>query len=343
MQNFNHAKFLSLSLQAILDQSFQPKEIIVVDDGSTDDSVKVIENFAQKYPIVTLVRNEKNMGIVYSFRKALSLITGTYFIPCAADDMVLPGLFEKSMNLLAQYPEAGFSSTFIRHVDENGKTITIHPEPPHFSKKPCYISPDKALKILLEWGSWWVPHTGIWRTQAVKEIGGFPEEAGNFLDGFTIPLIFLNYGACFLPEPLGTLRVHSENFSSIYDREPEKYMELVGPMHKLMTAPAYLGKFPEEYIEDVKKRDQYAYGCISLDKVERTQKESFENLNRSLSNSLLDRIFLNALKCFSKSSFLISRLYLFWRLRRLNWFMVQQTFYRLRKRAKTRFEADSES
>jgi len=342
MQNFNHAKFLGQSLQAILDQSFQPKEVIVVDDRSTDNSVEVIKSFAQKYPLIRLVQNEKNMGINYTFRRGMNLVTGTYFISCAADDMVSPGLFEKSMNLLAQHPQAGFSSTLIRHIDENGKKLSVCPDPPYFSKKPCHILPDKALKIILDWGGWWVPHTGVWRTQAIKEAGGFPEEAGNFLDGFTIPLMFLNYGACFIPEPLGMIRIHSENFSTIYDTEPEKYLELVKPMHKLMTAPAYRGKFPSEYIEDVKKRDWYAYGSLSLNKMETAQKESFESLNRSLSNSLLDRIFLCVIKCFAKLNVQASRFYLFWRLRRFNWFIVMQSFHRLKKRAGIGVESGSE-
>ena len=60
MPVYNKASELPKGLELILNQSFQPKEIIIVDDGSTDNSFEIIESFAQKYPIIQAYKNEKN-------------------------------------------------------------------------------------------------------------------------------------------------------------------------------------------------------------------------------------------------------------------------------------------
>ena len=60
MPIYNKASELPKGLELILNQSFQPKEIIIVDDGSTDNSFEIIESFAQKYPIIQAYKNEKN-------------------------------------------------------------------------------------------------------------------------------------------------------------------------------------------------------------------------------------------------------------------------------------------
>src|SRR5437868_7050033 len=107
MPNYNHGHFLPEALDAILSQSWPADEVLIVDDASTDDSVEVIEGFARKHASVRLLRNERNMGAVYSGRRVFDAATGDYLYPSAADDRVQPGFFAKSMELLAQHPQAG--------------------------------------------------------------------------------------------------------------------------------------------------------------------------------------------------------------------------------------------
>ena len=175
----------------------------------------------------------------------------------------------------------------------------------------------------------------IWRTQALRESQGWPVEVGEYNDAFSGVLLLLKYGACFIPEPLGTLCSHTENFSTIYKREPEKYLQLVKPMQRLMASPSYTHIFPPPYVEDVIKRDWYAYGSLALSKLKEAQRIYLGHLNNSLPGSLLDQIFLATVQSLFKIHQITSRIYLFLRLRNINGFMMALIFYRTKNRVKS--------
>ena len=91
MSNYNHSHYIQEALQAILSQSFSPLEVIVIDDGSTDNSVQIIERIAKKNPTVKFYRNVENEGVWHSSNKGAKIATGEYIYFCAADDRVCPG------------------------------------------------------------------------------------------------------------------------------------------------------------------------------------------------------------------------------------------------------------
>jgi len=127
MANYNHAHFLPQALNGILSQSYLPLEIIIIDDGSTDNSISVIESFAQKSALIHFHRNNRNRGVVYSVNIALEMVKGDYLNVHSADDWILPGLYEKSINLLRQYPSAALCSSKSEIVDAaSGKKIILY-------------------------------------------------------------------------------------------------------------------------------------------------------------------------------------------------------------------------
>src|SRR5258708_29809920 len=143
--NYNHAQHLPTSLPAILNQSFKPIEVIVLDDASTDNSVEVIRRFEAENPLVRLVKNEKNLGVMPNLNKGVQLAKGDYVFIGSADDEIIPGLFEKSMQLLAQYPQAGLSCTICtwRYVDSD---LSWHMGV-GMSGHPAYLSPEDTVPL----------------------------------------------------------------------------------------------------------------------------------------------------------------------------------------------------
>ena len=141
MPNYNHARFIPLSLGAVLEQSCRPLEVVVVDDCSTDNSVEVIESFVRRDPIVKLVRNERNLGFMETVTRHTQSLRGEYMFIPSADDFILPGFFEKSLRLLAEHPDAGLSFAFGSQFD--GATGKVRPQATDLSSEPCYLPPGK--------------------------------------------------------------------------------------------------------------------------------------------------------------------------------------------------------
>ena len=111
LPNYNHAQYVESALQALVDQSTPALEVIVIDDGSTDASVEVVENFSKRYPYVRVLRNDRNQGVVASMNRGIQAAKGEFLFFASADDLVLPGFFEHSLLLLARHPNARLSLT----------------------------------------------------------------------------------------------------------------------------------------------------------------------------------------------------------------------------------------
>src|SRR5262249_54555983 len=151
MPNYNHAGFLSQSLTAILEQSYPIKELIVVDDASIDNSTQIIEAMARHHPKIRLFRNPRNQGVCYTANRAFEETTGDYIYCAGADDRVLPGFFEKTMGLLAAYPQAGLCCSFGATIC--GETAKIKENRLCWSDRPAYLGPCQLARALRA-GEW---------------------------------------------------------------------------------------------------------------------------------------------------------------------------------------------
>lgn len=259
MPNYNHGKYIGHAIEAIVTQSVQPFEIIIIDDASKDNSVKVIESFAQRYSSIKFYRNSKNMGIYYTLKKAIDIASGKYIAPAAADDIILPGYYEKTLRLLAQYPEAGLCSGISLKIDENGKTIGSIPTAV-ISNKNIYLPPEKVPLYLDRYGSWINGNTTVYRRDYILEFGGFRSNLLSYTDGFLQLIIALKYGVCFVPEPLSFWRETLGGISMDTAGNVDKTRFVINNTINLMQSNAMSEFFSEIFIKKWKKRRHFWIG-----------------------------------------------------------------------------------
>src|SRR5665811_2252292 len=95
--NFNHAKYLLERLESIYGQTYGNTEVILLDDCSSDDSVAVLRDYAERYPDKTICRfNEENSGgVFHQWKKGLELATGELVWIAESDDYCSANLLEE--------------------------------------------------------------------------------------------------------------------------------------------------------------------------------------------------------------------------------------------------------
>lgn len=102
---YNGARHLADQLASVETQIRQPDEIVVSDDGSTDDTLKIVEEFARRVTFpVRLVRQPTNLGVTQNFGAALAACQGEYIALCDQDDVWLPAKLEAAEKYLDQEP-----------------------------------------------------------------------------------------------------------------------------------------------------------------------------------------------------------------------------------------------
>jgi len=243
--NYNHGAYVREALDAILGQSFQPSEVIVIDDASTDNSVAVIEEVAGCFPVVRLQRNEINRGVWWNINWGLSEAAGDFVYFGAADDKVLPDFFEKSMALLRAHPEAGLCSTLTRVMGADGLDQGVLPTAV-VSNRPAYFSPKQVSGLLSSIGLWIQGNTVILRRQPLLDAGAFCPELHSLADSFVDQVVALRHGACFIPEPLAAWRALPDTFSRQSFRNPRTRFAMVSRAIELMEG-RYRDDFPPRY------------------------------------------------------------------------------------------------
>lgn len=318
MCNYNHARYLPESLRAILDQSCRPLEVIVIDDGSTDDSVEVIEELARQDPIIHLYRNEQNQGAWPSANRGLNLATGEYIYFAAADDRVCPGLFEKSMETLAQYPQAGLCSALLQLIGEGGEDKGWI-KSPVISQTTCFLPPEKVLTTLTRYDFWITGHTTICRRDVIiRETGGFLPELHHYADHLVDMVVALKCGACFIPEVLATWRVLDSGYAETHFNNADLSRTVFEKITQIMRSPKYAALFPEKFMQMWEWRGRYGFEMRHFRRLLQNQIDFLERLRELRPQpTLLDRAFFAALKLLTLATGLLVKAYL-WH-RRINW------------------------
>jgi len=159
-------------MQSVLDQTYKNNELIVVDDGSNDDSASVIETFCKQHPQIKFIRLEKNAGICKAFNTAFKISTGDFIIDLAADDLLLPHRLAsgvKSFESLSK--DVGVIFSDAEWIDPGGNHIDFHS-----SKYPHQSIPQGDIyKDLIERYFICSP-TMMFRRAVVETLGGYDED-----------------------------------------------------------------------------------------------------------------------------------------------------------------------
>jgi glycosyltransferase involved in cell wall biosynthesis len=217
--NYNHARYLPDSLGRICGQTRPADQIVVIDDGSTDDSWAIIQAFARDHLNLQAHANGTNLGLQVSIAKALQLVRCDYLVWAGADDRLLPPFLERNMAVLARHPTAALSFSEVAALKDDSEEIdrfATNPAAPRIfdlRDLPEFLSPDLMRGRMKQGYLPIASNTAVIRVDALRAFGGFPAALRWFSDSFTCTALAMRAGACVIAEPLALIRSRPDSYS----------------------------------------------------------------------------------------------------------------------------------
>ena len=257
MPVYNGEKYLAEAIESILNQTYKDFDFLIINDGSTDNSVKIIESYND--PRIRLVKNKKNFGIVYSLNKGIDLAKGEYIARMDVDDVSLPERLEKQVAFVNYNPNIAVIGSYFNLIDKKGYYIGKIKWPIGFENNLFYV--------LI--GNNPVGHPGVmYRKKVVEEIGSYHGKYAPAEDFDLWLRIYLNGYHCEnIPEFLTDYRVHSEQESVLQKNTQRK-------KHNLAFYDFY-NKLTKDKIE---YRSIEQYLNVVLWRTERLNKNNIESI-----------------------------------------------------------------
>jgi glycosyltransferase involved in cell wall biosynthesis len=167
LPTFNGEKTIKTAMHSVLRQSFFNWELIIIDDGSTDNTRECIERYSVKDSRIILISHEKNKGLQESLNHGLSLARGTYIARIDDDDVwINTNKLQKQVDFLNNNKEYVLVGTGAIVVDEKGSEITR------------YLMPetDTQIRKKILRANTFIHSSVIYRTESVVSVGGYQIE-----------------------------------------------------------------------------------------------------------------------------------------------------------------------
>ncbi|MXV39161.1 glycosyltransferase [Flavobacteriaceae bacterium Ap0902] len=221
---YNSSKFILETLESAKNQTYKNIELIISDDGSTDDTIAICENWLyenkNRFKRSELITVKKNTGIPANCNRGLRASSGEWFKMIAGDDSLIANCIESNIHWVHQHPEVRVLQTVSRYyqdilVEEN--YIANSPSDKHFFHK----SAEQQYNHLKVRNDVIAPSVFI-NTVVIKDVGGYDEDFKQFED-ITIWLKLTRSGYKIEYAPIETVnyRIHSDSVA----RKGHTYME----------------------------------------------------------------------------------------------------------------------
>lgn len=164
MSVYNTAPYLALSIESILAQSLADFEFLIVDDGSSDGSGKIIDDFAARDPRIRPI-HQPNRGLVFSLNRMIGEARAPVIARMDADDIALPHRFERQLAFLDANPDHGVVGAWAACIDEKGD--------PRPESCPDHPTSHEAFLEKLETGPLLCHPAVMMRSDVVRAAGGY--------------------------------------------------------------------------------------------------------------------------------------------------------------------------
>ena len=224
--SYNHAPYIEASIRSVMAQTYPDIELLVVDDGSSDDSVAVIERLQREFDFDFKVQD--NQGLSRTLNAAIARSSGEYVAPFGSDDIMLPNRLALQVEYMRDKPEVGICAGSVTSIGPDGAPLG--------NDKPPYWRRLDFDDVFLNRKPGSPAATLLFRREALEEVGGFDPDIR--LEDLVIELKITHAGWFIdvLGEALAFYRVHSSN---TYKNYPFMVENVLMTFSRFSDHPAY--------------------------------------------------------------------------------------------------------
>ncbi|MBJ6119790.1 glycosyltransferase [Pontibacter sp. BT310] len=220
---YNGEKYLKESLKSVISQSYKNIEILIVDDGSTDNSLHIITEFKEIDNRIRLIQNKQNLGLVKNWQKCIELAKGNWIKFLFQDDIMHSECLKKMMNACAtknvkicisgrEFIIEDSASPLLQDffIDKVYRLERSYPFPKKFElDEIANLAKDKLFHNFIG-----EPIVLLFNKSIIKEVGNYNPDLVQLVDYEFSLRACLNFPSYFLPDKLVSFRVHSASESS---------------------------------------------------------------------------------------------------------------------------------
>jgi len=203
---YNQVKFIRETIESVLQQDYPNFEYIIADDGSSDGTAEIINEYAKKHPnIIVPLTGSSNVGITANSNRGLKACTGDYIAIQGGDDVFLPEKLSRQVRWLEEDKMRVLCGHYLHTCDENSKIIGSH-----VTLKVSGVGPKQWIEQGPLYGA-----TSVMLRSSVIPYKGFDERLPLVSDWKLYIDILIKGGLYgYLPEYLGLYRKHDNNITN---------------------------------------------------------------------------------------------------------------------------------
>ena len=229
--NYNHARFLPERLDSILAQTRMPDEIILLDDQSSDNSCEILQEYAERFPLLISCHfNEENSGSPFKqWAKGMELAHGDFIWIAESDDVADPRLLETLAPMLEADPKVGIAYCQSRKIGDQGEDLgdyhylTEKLDADHWSSAYSNDGRDECAKYLIRMNTIANASAVLFRKAAYENMGDEPSRFRLCGDWLVWVRMLEKFDIAYTPEKLSSFRYHESSVRGT--TQEEKYLD----------------------------------------------------------------------------------------------------------------------
>ncbi len=207
--SYNHERFIEDCIQSVLDQTSQDFEIIITDDGSSDETVKNIKKFNDSR--IKLFCFEKNEGACAAIEKCIQETSGKYIAMLSSDDMFLPDKLERQVEFLDNHPDIAIVFGLPLLIDEDGKEFADYSHPACRVFMQITRSRYKMLNFFFYHGNCLCHPTALIRKECYTNLGTYDKRFASLPDFDFWVRVCLKYNIHIMQKNLIKFRIRNDD------------------------------------------------------------------------------------------------------------------------------------